>query len=104
MLNLDDGMKVIYDDTLAQYKQNLLDRTPIILGLFSEEGGKFVLYMPGEGRIEAPPVPEIYTIAKSISHSAMAVYQLVAPYLDDPSKRSMAATDDGLPRSDPGRA
>jgi len=87
-LALDAGMQVIYAEALAKYKQHLHERVPLILAMFSDGGGRFVLYQPGRGRIEAPPVPEIYPLAKSVSHSTMAVYQLVAPYLLDPSDGS----------------
>jgi hypothetical protein len=33
-------------------------------------------------------VPIVYQLVKSVSHSSMAVYQLVAPYMGDPSDRS----------------
>jgi hypothetical protein len=85
VLRLDAGMQVIYAESLAQYKRHLLERIPVILALFSGEGGKLILYPPGKDPSEAPPVPDIYPIAKSVSHSTMAVYQLVAPYLLEPS-------------------
>ena len=37
---------------------------------------------------QAPRVPVGYEICKSCGHSAMAVYQLTAPYLDNPKDPS----------------
>ena len=93
-LALDDQMQVIYSSSQSIYKKNLLATSPVILGLFSNQGGEFYLYLPGKPAIRAPRVPVTYEICKSCGHSAMAVYQLVAPYLanpDDPSwRRPMA--------------
>jgi hypothetical protein len=93
-LALDDQMQVIYSSSQSTYKKNLLATSPVILGLFSNQGGEFYLYLPGKPAIQAPRVPVTYEICKSCGHSAMAVYQLVAPYLanpDDPSwRRPMA--------------
>ena len=83
-LSLDDQMQVIYSSSLQTYKKNLLATSPVILGLFSNQGGEFFLYRPGKPVILAPRVPVGYEICKSCGHSAMAVYQLTAPYLDNP--------------------
>ncbi len=88
VLVLDTSMMDIYDGSLAQYKRNMRDRVPIILALFSEGGGKMILYRPGYEPLVADPVPLVYQLTKSVSHSSMAVYQLVAPYLGDPSDKS----------------
>ena len=88
VLVLDTSMMDIYDGSLAQYKRNMRDRVPIILALFSEGGGKMILYRPGYEPLVAEPVPVVYQLAKSVSHSSMAVYQLVAPYVGDPSDKS----------------
>jgi hypothetical protein len=88
VLVLDKSMMDIYDGALAQYKQNMRDRVPIILALFSEAGGRMILYRPGHEPLVAEPVPVVYQLAKSVSHSSMAVYQIVAPYLADPSDQS----------------
>ena len=56
--------------------------------LFSEAGGRMILYRPGHEPLVADPVPIVYQLTKSVSHSSMAVYQLVAPYLADSSDKS----------------
>ena len=88
VLELDKSMMDIYEGALAQYKQSMRERVPIILALFSEAGGRMILYRPGHEPLVAEPVPVVYQLAKSVSHSSMAVYQLVAPYLADPSDTS----------------
>src|SRR5262249_15969946 len=87
-LALDDQMQVIYSSSQAIYRKNLLATSSVILGLFSNQGGEFYLYLPAKPPIQAPPVPVTYEICKSCGHSAMAVYQLVAPYLANPGDPS----------------
>jgi hypothetical protein len=87
-LALDDQMQVIYSGAQQAYRKNLLASSPVILGLFSNQGGEFYLYLPGKPAQRAPRVPVGYEICKSCGHSAMAIYQLTAPYLDNPSDPS----------------
>jgi hypothetical protein len=84
VLTLNSSMMALYDTTLAIFKQNMRNQVPIILALFSGEGGQMILYRPGKAPEFAPPVPIVYQLAKSVGHSTMAVYQIVAPYLSDP--------------------
>lgn len=84
-LTLNSAMMAIYEDALTKYQANLLANCPVILALFTGEGGEFTLYRPGEPFLEAPPPPIGYQVVKSTGHSSMAVYQLVAPYLADPT-------------------
>jgi hypothetical protein len=88
VLVLDTSMMDIYDGSLAQYKRTMREHVPIILALFSEGGGRMILYRPGHEPLVAEPVPIVYQLTKSVSHSSMAVYQLVAPYLAEPSDKS----------------
>jgi hypothetical protein len=82
-VTLNDAMLGIYDAALARFQENFLANCPVILGLFTGEGGQFTLYRPGEDPLEAPAPPIGYQVVKGTGHSAMAVYQLVAPYLGD---------------------
>ena len=63
-------------------------RHPVILGLFSGDGGRFILYRPGQAPLEAPPVPIVYQLLKSVGHSTMALAEVVGPYLDNPDDQS----------------
>jgi hypothetical protein len=85
VLTLNSSMMAFYDQTLEKYKQNMRDRVPIILALFSGQGGNMILYRPGHEPLVAEPVPIIYQLAKAVAHSSMAIYQIVAPFLANPS-------------------
>src|SRR4051794_31693263 len=84
VLALNSSMFRLYDESLEKFKQNMRDRVPIILALFTGAGGRMILYRPGHAPEVAPPVPIVYQLAKSVGHSSMAIYQIVAPYLADP--------------------
>jgi len=48
VLALNRGMFELYDDAAKIFKQNILSKHPVILGLFSGAGGRFILYRPGQ--------------------------------------------------------
>src|SRR4051794_31607907 len=85
VLALNSSMFRLYDESLEKFKQNLRDRVPIILALFTGQGGRMILYRPGQAPEVAPPVPLVYQLAKSVGHSTMAIYQIVTPYLANPA-------------------
>jgi len=58
---------------------------PVILGLFTGAGGQFILYRPGMAPLEAPSVPIVYQLLKSVGHSTMALAEVVLPYLNSPN-------------------
>jgi hypothetical protein len=84
-LALNSSMLTLYDQSLVTYTRNLRDRVPIILALFSGQGGNMMLFRPGQEPLVAEPVPIIYQLAKSIGHSSMAIYQILAPHLAKPT-------------------
>ena len=69
---LDTGMTAIYADSLARYRQQMRDRVPVIFAQFNDRGGQMTLLLPGRDPIVAPPVPEIYVLAKSVAHTSIA--------------------------------
>jgi len=77
---LNDGMFPIYDKSLAIYKEHFLKRHNLIMGLFSGAGGHFILYRKGQPPLEAESPPAVYRMAKAVGHTAMATYDLLAPY------------------------
>jgi len=85
VIALDKAMQGLYGNTLNFSKRNFRDQVPIIIALFSEKGGQMILYRPGQPPLVADRVPVAYELAKSVSHSPMAVYQIVVPYLKDPT-------------------
>ena len=58
-LELDGAMQEIYETARQRFEANILANCPIILGLFSGEGGSFTLYRPGSDPVEAPPPPHV---------------------------------------------
>jgi len=88
VLALNTMMFQLYDTSGAIFRKNLLANHPIILGLFSGAGGRFILYRPGQPPLEAPPVPISYQLMKSVGHSTMALSEVVMPYLDNASDTS----------------
>ena len=89
VLTLNSSMLTLYDRSLDKFKQNMRDRVPIILALFTGQGGQMVLYRPGHDPEIAPPVPIVYQLAKSVGHSTMAIYQIVVPYLSNPAANQL---------------
>jgi hypothetical protein len=85
ILQLNSSMFELYDNSSRIFQRNLLAQHPVILGLFSGAGGRFILYRPGKAPLEAPPVPIIYQLMKSVGHSTMALAEVVMPYLDSPN-------------------
>ncbi len=88
VLVLDITMQEIYENSLTNFKKNFLARRPVILALFTNEGGRMILYRPGRGADEAPRVPLQYQFYKSVSHSSMAIYEIVSPYLANPTEKA----------------
>jgi hypothetical protein len=88
VLALNIGMFELYGDAARVFKKNILSKHPVILGLFSGAGGRFILYRPDQPPLEAPQVPIVYQLLKSIGHSTMALTQVVGPYLDNPADQS----------------
>src|SRR6516225_4432681 len=62
ILALDAAMFQLYDDAGKIFQQNILAKHPVILGLFSGAGGRFILYRPGLPPLEAPEVPVVYQL------------------------------------------
>lgn len=88
VLQLNNTMFELYADAGQIFKKNILAQHPVILGLFSGAGGRFILYRPGMPPLEAPQVPIDYQLLKSVGHSTMALGEIVAPYLNSPEDKS----------------
>ena len=82
VLELNVGMFKLYDQALEDFQKGFLSNHPLILGLFSGDGGKMILYRPGKEAEQAPSVPVIYQILKSTGHSTMAISQIALQYLN----------------------
>src|SRR5262245_35002576 len=77
VLQLNTTMFELYGDAARIFQKNILAQHPVILGLFSGKGGRFILYRPGQPPLDAPRVPIDYELMKSVGHSTMAVGQIV---------------------------
>lgn len=82
VLELNVGMFTLYDQALGDFQKQFFSNHPLILGLFSGDGGKMMLYRPGKEVEQAPSVPVIYQILKSTGHSTMAISQIALQYLN----------------------
>src|SRR5271163_2267806 len=81
VLALDLAMFGLYNDAQAKFQKNFLSEHPIILALFSNQGGKLTLVRPGKPPLDAPQVPIRYQIYKSVGHSSLAVFELAGSHL-----------------------
>ena len=88
VLALNTGMFELYGEAGQLVQRHILAQHPIILGLFSGAGGRFILYRPGQLPVEGPPVPEVYQLLKSIGHSVMALGVVVGPHIGKPEDRA----------------
>jgi hypothetical protein len=88
ILQLNASMFELYDASGKIFQRNFLAQHPLILGLFSGAGGRFILYRPGMAPIDAPSVPILYQLMKSVGHSTMALAEVVLPYVNSPNDHS----------------
>ena len=88
VLALNTMMFELYDDAAQVFQANILSKHPVILGLFTGAGGRFILYRQGMAPLDAPSVPIVYQLLKSVGHSTMALTEIVGPYLDNEANQS----------------
>jgi hypothetical protein len=85
VLQLNTTMFELYNDAAQVFRKNIMAAHPVILGLFTGAGGRFILYRPGMAPIDAPSVPIDYQLMKSVGHSTMALAEVVVPYINSPN-------------------
>ena len=88
VLALNTAMFDLYGDAGKIFQKNILSKHPVILALFSGAGGRMILYRPGMAPTEAPQVPMVYQLLKSVGHSTMALAEVVGPYVDNADDKS----------------
>ncbi len=88
VLQLNKSMFELYGNSAQIFQRNFLSSHPVILGLFSGAGGRFILYRPGQPPLEAPSVPIAYQLMKSVGHSTMALGEIVVPFINSPDDHS----------------
>lgn len=91
VLQLNTSMFALYERAGDAFRANILAKHPVILALFSTSGGRMILYRPGKPPEDAPPVPKVYQVMKSLGHSTMAISEVVLPYVDHPDNKSWVA-------------
>ena len=91
VLQLNTSMFSLYENAGAVFRRNILTQHPVILALFTGAGGRMILYRPGQPPVDAPSVPTVYQVMKSLGHSTMAVSEVVLPYIDNASDRTWVA-------------
>src|SRR3954447_16261349 len=91
VLQLNTSMFSLYESAGAVFRRNILAQHPVILALFSGAGGRMILYRPGQPPVDAPSVPTVYQVMKSLGHSTMAVSEVVLPYVDNASDKTWVA-------------
>jgi hypothetical protein len=91
VLALNTAMFALYGDSGKIFGENILAQHPVILALFTGAGGRFILYRPGMGPLEAPSVPGVYQLLKSVGHSTMVIPVMAGPHIDKPADHSWRA-------------
>ena len=91
VLALNTAMFGLYGDSGRIFQRNILAQHPVILALFSGAGGRFILYRPGKPPLEAPSVPGVYQLLKSVGHSTMVLPVLAGPRIDKAGDQSWRA-------------
>jgi hypothetical protein len=88
VLALNTGMFELYGEAGQLVQGSILAQHPVILGLFSGAGGRFILYRPGKPPLEGPAVPDVYQLLKSVGHSVMALGVVLGPHIGKPDDQS----------------
>lgn len=91
VLKLNTDMMQLYDGALKNAQSDLLKANPVILALFTSQGGKMILYRDGQQPLVADRVPIRYELMKSVSHSSMAIFAHGYSNLNQPPERWRAA-------------
>ena len=91
ILGLNVAMFGLYADAGRTFRRNILGQHPVILALFTGAGGSFTLYRPGQPPLQAPSVPVVYQLLKSVGHATMVLSVTAAPHVDKPQDTSWIA-------------
>ena len=88
VLALNAAMFGLYDKSARAFRKNILAQHPVILALFSGAGGRLILYRPGMAPVDAPSVPIVYQLMKSVGHATMVLSVMAGPHIDKPADQS----------------
>lgn len=88
ILALNSAMFGLYEEAGRSFRKNLLAQHPVVLGLFTGAGGRLILYKPGAASVDAPSVPIVYQLMKSVGHATMVTAVMAGPHIDKPDDQS----------------
>ena len=88
LMKLNQSMFGIYEHAIKIFQKDLFSKHPVIIAQLSGSGAHMVLYRPGFPPEEASPIPFVYQVMKALSHSTLAVTEIVLPYVDRPDDKS----------------
>jgi hypothetical protein len=88
VLALNTAMFGLYGDSSRVFRRNILAQHPVILALFSGGGGRMILYRPGMPPLDAPSVPGVYQLLKSVGHSTMVIPVMAGPHIGKPAENA----------------
>ncbi|MFJ9342113.1 hypothetical protein ACIRP0_22850 [Streptomyces sp. NPDC101733] len=80
LLALNEAMLGVSDGARPAFTERMLAATPVVLALFSGEGGRMILHQPGRSSSEAPAVPVTYQYLKAAGHSTVAIFKIMTRY------------------------
>jgi hypothetical protein len=83
VLKLNSAMNELHATAQTHSMRNFREQFPILVALFTGQGGQMILYPAGKAPVVAERVPVLYELAKAVAHSPMAIYEIVVPYLKD---------------------
>ena len=92
LMQLNQSMFRIYDNAIKIFHNDIFLKHPIIIAQLSGSGGRLVLYRPGFPAEEAAEIPATYQVMKALSHSTLAVSEIVLPYIDRPADKSWVSS------------
>ena len=82
LMKLNQSIFGIYEHAIKIFEKDLFSKHPVIIAQLSGSGARMVLYRPDFPPEEASPIPFVYQVMKALSHSTLAVTEIVLPYVD----------------------
>jgi len=78
----DDEMRKNYDENHIEIGQQIY---PFLFSEFTPDGGRYTLLINDSDWVSAKPVPPLYEIAKSVSHTPLGVWSIISRYAAYPN-------------------
>lgn len=89
IMSLNSGMFSTLNEQEKYYEKELLKKHPVIVALFSSDGGYFVLYRPNKIPLIVSHILNSteYKLAGAVEHNAMNVYEIAIAGMNNPEQR-----------------